>query len=375
MDKASTLTKKDSLALKGIAILLMIFHHCFLDPGRFAGYTVSFAPFSQDFTVSLSYFSKIYVGIFAFISGYGLYLSFSKQPNTAKSASAWTVSRTIKTMSGYWFIYILALISTWIYADLPIKTYCTDGNIRGAFYAFLDFLGLASLFKTPTLNTTWWYMGAAILFIALVPCFTRLAKKIGYVPLVILIVMLPRLLKVGYPGSINPYGFLLALLFGMLFAQYNLFTRMAQFQPLQNKTLWAVVRFLFWLCALVICYLVCSRVERYQAWELHYAVAPLIFILFCKRYVVRIPVIQQLLCFFGKHSLNIFLIHTFIRFNFFTDFIYSFRYFWLITLVLFGISLGISIVLEWIKKGIRFDIFTHWLCTKTEKAVNQISNK
>ena len=97
---------------------------------------------------------------------------------------------------------------------------------------------------------------------------------------------------------------------------------------------------------------------------MHYAVAPLIFILFCKRYVVRIPVIQQLLCFFGKHSLNIFLIHTFIRFNFFTDFIYSFRYFWLITLVLFGISLGISIVLEWIKKGIRFDIFTHWLCTK-----------
>ena len=125
----------------------MIFHHCFLDPRPFAGYTVSFAPFSQDFTVSLSYFSKICVGIFAFISGYGLYLSFSKQPNTAKSASAWTVSRTIKTMSGYWFIYILALISTWIYADLPIKTYCTDGNIRGAFYAFLDFLGLASLFQ------------------------------------------------------------------------------------------------------------------------------------------------------------------------------------------------------------------------------------
>ena len=106
----------------------------------FAGYTVSFAPFSQDFTVSLSYFSKICVGIFAFISGYGLYLSFSKQPNTAKSASAWTVSRTIKTMSGYWFIYILALISTWIYADLPIKTTAPMEIYAVPFMRFLIFL-------------------------------------------------------------------------------------------------------------------------------------------------------------------------------------------------------------------------------------------
>lgn len=58
MKKNHTLTKQDSAALKGIAILLMIFHHCFLDPSRFAGHIVSFAPFSQSAIVSLSYFSK-----------------------------------------------------------------------------------------------------------------------------------------------------------------------------------------------------------------------------------------------------------------------------------------------------------------------------
>lgn len=47
MKKNHTLTKQDSAALKGIAILLMIFHHCFLDPSRFAGHIVSFAPFSK----------------------------------------------------------------------------------------------------------------------------------------------------------------------------------------------------------------------------------------------------------------------------------------------------------------------------------------
>lgn len=108
MKKNHTLTKQDSAALKGIAILLMIFHHCFLDPSRFAGHIVSFAPFSQSAIVSLSYFSKICVGIFAFISGYGLYLSAVKQPRSAKAVSGWTVSRLIKTMSGYWLLYFSA---------------------------------------------------------------------------------------------------------------------------------------------------------------------------------------------------------------------------------------------------------------------------
>lgn len=149
MKKNHTLTKQDSAALKGIAILLMIFHHCFLDPSRFAGHIVSFAPFSQSAIVSLSYFSKICVGIFAFISGYGLYLSAVKQPRSAKAVSGWTVSRLIKTMSGYWLVYILALITTWIYADLPIKTYCTNGNIRGLSMAHWTFWAWPACLKPP----------------------------------------------------------------------------------------------------------------------------------------------------------------------------------------------------------------------------------
>lgn len=39
-------TKKDSLALKGIAILMMYVHHFYLSPERWAGYTVDF--FSSD---------------------------------------------------------------------------------------------------------------------------------------------------------------------------------------------------------------------------------------------------------------------------------------------------------------------------------------
>lgn len=33
----------------------------------------------------------------------------------------------------------------------------------------LDFLGLHSLFGTVTMNGTWWYMSAAVIFVILVP--------------------------------------------------------------------------------------------------------------------------------------------------------------------------------------------------------------
>ena len=85
MKKNHTLTKQDSAALKGIAILLMIFHHCFLDPSRFAGHIVSFAPFSQSAIVSLSYFSKICVGIFACEKSYAVFCIFHKATTQRQS--------------------------------------------------------------------------------------------------------------------------------------------------------------------------------------------------------------------------------------------------------------------------------------------------
>ena len=39
------LTKGDSGALKGVAVLLMVFHHCFRSKAKFAAYSLIFTPF------------------------------------------------------------------------------------------------------------------------------------------------------------------------------------------------------------------------------------------------------------------------------------------------------------------------------------------
>ena len=41
------LSRDDSLAVKGIAVLMLLFHHLYCSTGRFDGYAVSFFPFSE----------------------------------------------------------------------------------------------------------------------------------------------------------------------------------------------------------------------------------------------------------------------------------------------------------------------------------------
>ena len=66
------LKKEDSAALKGIAILMMVFHHCYRTEKKFAGYEILFTPFTAENVIHLALYMKICVCIFAFVSGYGL---------------------------------------------------------------------------------------------------------------------------------------------------------------------------------------------------------------------------------------------------------------------------------------------------------------
>ena len=66
------MTKTISEKIKGIAILLMIAHHLFM-----VGSGKNFIPLNSWIPVELffSVTGKICVGLFAFVSGYGLFLA------------------------------------------------------------------------------------------------------------------------------------------------------------------------------------------------------------------------------------------------------------------------------------------------------------
>lgn len=364
------LSKNDSLAIKGIAILIMLFHHLYCSVDRFENFTVDFSPFSQSTVVSVSLFFKICVSIFAFITGYGLLKSVSKIEFNNKNVFKWNVTRLIKTMSGFWLIYVLSFVVTMIIDRRPLEIYFGGSRIKGVLYILLDFLGLANFFDTPTLCGTWWYMSAAVIFILIIPLIYFISRKVGYIPIIVVVVALPRLLNIGYPGGVNAYSFILPVILGMMFAEYNLFEKMSDIMP-KNKALSYVTSFAVLGVMTVLCYLLYRVYPQNKGWEYNYGIVPVIVICFSRYCVIRVPVIKQILQFYGKHSLTMFLTHTFIRAVYFNEFVYSFDNFMLIYAVLLVMSTVLAVVIDLFIDLIRYHKFTAIMVKASSKAIDK----
>ena len=363
----SGLSKNDSVAIKGIAIILMLLHHLYVEPGRFEMYDVSFAPFTEGSVIIISRLAKMCVCMFAFITGYGLLKSISRVQLDKNNVTKWSISRLIKMLSGFWFVYVVSFIVTFILNRLPVTQYFQGRISEGLVYILIDFLGLANFFGTPTLIGTWWYMSAAIVFVLIIPIAYMAAKKVGYLPIITIVYALARLIGKGYPGTVNIYSFIPSVLFGMMFADHNLFEKISEKSP-KNKVLSYILHFIvFGGIVASIVYIPCLRDDlnaRTKVWEITYGVLPVFAICFARYCFIRIPVIKQILVFLGKYSMTIFLTHSFIRYTYLNEFVYSFKNSTLIYLVLLGLSLPLAIIIDSLRKLCRYD-----------KLINKITSK
>lgn len=345
--------------MKGIAIVIMLFHHMYLSQDRFEGLNVVFTPFSADRIMYLCRTFKICVPIYAFISGYGLYLSYRKNNSTP---GKWTAKRLIKTMGGFWIIWGLSVVSSQLYNGYAVTKYFGNGNIaKGVSAMVLDFFGLAKLFGTSTLNGTWWYMSAAIIFIICVPLF--MIKEEYLVFILVAVAAFPRIISLEVMGITGIYAFLPVFLMGMCVAKYDLFNRWFK---IWNAGMKHVFKFLLELLAVFILYKAYRTLPLTVYSEIHWGVYPIVFMAFCCEFINVIPGVRQILLFLGKHSMNIFLIHTFIRKS---SFVYVSGYFLTNTLTLLLASLAVSIALEWLKKVSGYNRLIQNICVKAEQII------
>lgn len=90
--------------------MMLLFHHLYSAQERFDSYPVSFFPFAQDDVVAVALMFKNCVSLFAFISGYGLLKSIASIPLNRRSVLIWNITRLLKLLSGFWFIYALIFL-------------------------------------------------------------------------------------------------------------------------------------------------------------------------------------------------------------------------------------------------------------------------
>ncbi len=373
LKKQNSFSKHDSMIVKGVAIILLMFHHCISESALKDYPFIDFFPFdSSKWPLMVCNSFKLCVGMFIFITGFGLFKSFSKVQQSSKTIKNWEAARLLKTLSGFWFVYILIFIISYHIDEYPILRYIDyPTKYEGLWlFALIDFLGISNLIGTPTLIGTWWYMSAVVILTAVFPLLYNVGEKYGYFLTGLVLFIIPRLTDWGYPGAKNAYSFILAFLLGMVFAKYDVFGKLSEFSIFKkHKIISDILLFFVYLYGFWLIVNYSAKIERSYLWEFDYVFVPLIVILFSKRYLTRIPLLNKILQFIGKHSLNVFLVHTFIRYVYQGDYIYSFKYALLIPFVLLLISLGISVLIELVKKFIRYDKFVSFLCEKISGVV------
>lgn len=348
--------------LKGIAIILMLQHHNFRVKSLYDAYTVSFFPFHEDYIVKISLFFKICVSIFAFITGYGLYHSYNNKKETDEK---WVIKRYIKTFSGYWFIFIGSCVLCELINNRTSNIYMKDGFLLGIIKILTDFFGFNNLLDLQQLNGTWWYMSCAIVFIIILPFIVKLEKSMGRGYLLLLLtIIIPRVMNIVWVNRnvCMPYIFVYVL--GIVSAKYKWVDRIINYKVIRNDLGNKVIKFILEVILIMIGIKLYFRLPTEIFWEIKYGIIPFFVMIWCIEFIINIPLISNILKLLGKHSMNIFLIHTFIRGIYLSDFIYSFYHFILITGVLLFISLAVSILIEKIKEIIKYNFMIEKLLKK-----------
>lgn len=358
-----TFNKENSLVIKGFAILAMLFHHCFLK-GRFEDYAISLVPFTQGQITNMASFLKICVPLFAFVSGYGLWLSLDSKPQSV-SYPQWYKKRIVSSFKHYWLIVVLVWIICMAIDQRPVDVYFDKGVGVGIFYMLADLAGVSSLLDTPMLIGTWWYMGAAFAFIILAPLLHYALKKVGSLFCLAILFIFPRIGAIGFPGGTQFFTFMPAFCLGMIFAKNFVFEHIRKV---------ALRKWYTYVIALLICaavafalYKTYLKLPIKEYWDIKWDLIPTAFIVIL--YLITEPIgwLKKGVAFLGKHSANIFMIHTLIRGIYLEKFIYTSPHFTVVLLKLFVLSLAASFVLNGLIKLTRYDLLIDRIFFGTKK--------
>lgn len=311
---------------KGIAVILLLMHHGL----QFTQSELAAMPF-YGWDAHLYFFTKLCVGIFALVSGYGLCLSFSKHLNRFKAQNLksefhnrstvtnllqrlffsyrYILSRIIKIMTTYWLAFLIVVgLGVIIHGNLEVIY--PDQTVK---FFLNDFFALSWLAKTPKFVNSWWYVSAIVIYYLFFPIFYFLferLKRFKWVGVVMLIVFTSMTLWLK-SSTFWVYGYI--FITGVIAAKWNMVESffVPKFNSLKNLVLQGV-GYLIMLGIIFLfrhTFLIHSSLSNIRFYMLDG-----IIILFGIYFIVllgRINWLTKALTFLGNYSFEIFLTHAF----------------------------------------------------------------
>lgn len=210
-EKPFQISIQDSLALKGIALLLLLWHHLFyIQSGLYDDVTIG----GYGIIHQTGIIAKVCVAVFVLLSGYGLTIQYQSKP---MKFSEFIKRRFLKLFIGFWIIWLLFVPIGFLFYDRTLENVFGDYAIAKL---VVQFFGLQNITGFYGINATWWFYTCIILLYFCFPALNALSKR-----WLIVATMLSfgfMFINIPYVQSIRFY--LISFICGMWMARMKLIT-------------------------------------------------------------------------------------------------------------------------------------------------------
>ena len=342
-------SKNESNKAKGIAIVLLVFHHlCFLE-SLFKNYGMT-SLLPRSIVINIAVLARVCVPVFIFISSYGLTRIYKCGEI---SPIRFVCSRLLILMSARWFTYPIQLLAAYVLRERSFAS-IYNGNYRDAFF---DFMGWGDFFGTPMVAGINWYIFLAQLIIIFIPIVCEIVRKFGVLSLLFAyfsMVYFKGGLVSSSGGDYSNYIFVSIL--GCLFAYNNIFERF----KCKHKIFDFSMLILLFILVMWFKHIASHTLFDYRQLQfVGFGVAALIICIIVSLFsnCVLFKPLEML----GKYSGNIFYIHIFfIRSHIVVNRIHNV---FLLLILSLSICFVLSYIIELLKKVSHFNELVHY-CKK-----------
>lgn len=329
---------------KGFAVLLLLLHHLFYKHPEYG-----------DWLYIVAIKSKVCVSLFVLLSGYGLAASYKMQ-----SWCEWYGKRYTKLYMNYWFIMLIFIPVSWIAFGNSVYDVFPGDRIQAWLKFLSQIAGTHMFYGGFGFNATWWFISAIIVLYLLFPIFNSTSMRLHCFPKKR--AFLFQVLFLVFIGSVSHFlvmsHFLSFFWFGESYIPAFAFGIVAAHEGWFNRFFCKLSVTSVSLCA------ICGVVIPFICWLMQdshiNALFLLISIWFCwvsaQISAAPIPWVRNSLVLLGRHSMNMFLTHTFIYSIFFHDFFYSLPHPALMYFLLLGASLGVSVLIMQLQRVLKYGV-------------------
>lgn len=333
-----TLSRKITSVLKGLAICAMLFHHLYYSSPegveRYSG-----------FLFWLGDLGKVCVSIFLFCSGYGLTSQFSIQEDrSAKGSIRFVFRRFLKFYTNYWVVlFIFVPISIFVFGRTFEVAYAGLNIPKRIVYELFAINGYSSY------NITWWFNKVIVILYLLFPFLFWLIDRIGLAFLPVSLVLF--LFSNRIPDSNTEIWFCqFPFVLGMFWSVWAYRSpKTAEF--ISKHYALSIVSSLV-LLALLILFRQKPIIPGFTWFQVDPFITCVIVLMMVLTNKKEVSWLSSGFAFLGKHSMNIYMIHTFFVGYWHPQWLHNAP--WMRCgvnfVVLLSICLLISMLLEWMKE-------------------------